>query len=375
MKFGMGILGATGFIASAYRREIRESSADAEIVALCARRRDLLDAAAREDGAVLATDDWRQVVEHPRVNTVLVATPDALHYEPVLAAAKLGKHVICEKPVGSNAAEAHEMWNACRAAGVGHFVPLWSRYVPVFRRLRELVRAGTVGEVRAIVCRWHTPRPLAMPFTWRDDATLSSAGSVADIGSHTYDTVRWLTGLEATRVLAHATVLTPAKPDQGAIHLDEAMQWAERQAKGERPAEPQPVRRGTAFDYATIGFELTNGAVGTIMVSHAPYLRKDLAPEIELHGTEASLAVGRTAGTIVSARSGEKPELLDTLPDPGFGNRFAKHVFPGLRERAAGEPSEHPGLDDGYRVQLFTDAAAHSARRGTWVELSEVAAS
>src|SRR5437870_1575590 len=129
MKFGVGIIGATGFIASAYRREIRACSAEAELVALCARRRDLLDAAARD--------------------------------------------------------------------------------------------------VRAVVCRWHTPRPLSMPFTWRDDATLSAAGSVADIGSHTYDTLRWLLGVEATRVLAHATVLTPAKPDRGAMNLDEARHWAE----------------------------------------------------------------------------------------------------------------------------------------------------
>jgi predicted dehydrogenase len=369
VKFGIGILGATGYIAAAYRREIRECAADeARIVALCARRRDLLEAAAREDGAALATDDWRSVVEHPDVDTVLVATPDALHYEPVLAAARLKKHIICEKPLGTDARQAREMWDACRAAGVGHYVPFWSRYVPVFQRLREVVRAGTVGDVRAVVCRWHTPRPLSMPFTWRDDATLSSAGSVADIGSHTYDTLRWLLGDDAVRVLAHATVLTPAKPDRGAIHLDEAFQWAEQNPS----AGPSTVRRGTAFDYANMAFELPDGAVGTILLSHAPFLRKDLAPEIELHGTRASLAVARTAGTITIAESGKSPQLLATVPDPGFGNRFAKHVFPALRERAAGKPCDHPGLDDGYEVQRFTTAAAQSAQRGAWVALNDV---
>ena len=109
MKFGIGVIGATGFIGSPYRKEIRESPDDATIVALCARRRDLLEAAGDEDGAKLITHDWREVIEHGEVDTVLVATPDALHYEEVLACAKAGKHVICEKPVGVNVAQAHEM--------------------------------------------------------------------------------------------------------------------------------------------------------------------------------------------------------------------------------------------------------------------------
>jgi len=371
MKFSIGVLGGTGYIATPYRREIRDCSADdARIVALCARRRDQLEAASREDGATLMTDDWRAVVEHPEVNTILVATPDALHYEPVLAAAKLGKHLVCEKPLGTNAAQARAMWEAVREAKVGHFVPFWTRYVPVFIRARTLVQQGMLGDVRAMVYRWHNPRPPSMPFTWRDDASLSAAGSVADVGSHAYDTLRWMLGLDATRVMAHATVITPAKPDLGAVNIEEAMQWAGHHPGG--VASQPAMRRGTAFDYATIAFELSNAAVGTIILSHAPYLRKGLAPEVELHGTEASLAIDRAAGTVTLVRHGETPSVVDTLPDPGFGNRFAKHVFPALRARIAGQPCEHPGMDDGWRVQLFTDAAALSAARGDWVDMAEV---
>ena len=76
--------------------------------------------------------------------------------------------------------------------GVGHFVPFWTRYVPVCVKARELVRQGVLGQVRAVVYRWHNARPLEMPITWRDDATLSYAGSVADVGSHAYDTLRWM---------------------------------------------------------------------------------------------------------------------------------------------------------------------------------------
>lgn len=367
MKFTVGVIGATGYIATPYRAEIRAAGDDARIVALCARRRELLEAAAKEDSAEFITDDWRQVVEHPEVNLVVVATPDALHHESVMACAAAGKHVVCEKPVGMNVRQAHEMWTSVRDAGLGHFVPFWTRYVPVFVRAREVVRQGTLGEVKAVIYRWHNPRPVAMPFTWRDDAALSAAGSVADVGSHAYDTLRWLLGLEAVRVLTHADVLTPAKPDLGSVNLDEALRWGE----GHAASDSSRRRGGTAFDFADIAFVLENGAVASLVLSHAPYVRKGLAPELELHGTEASLAVDRLAGKLTLARPGKEPELLATVTDPGFGNRFAKHVFPAIRSRIAGEPTEHAGLDDGWRVQRFTDAAALSAQRGTWVALTE----
>ena len=110
-----------------------------------------------------------------------------------------------------------------------------------------------------------------------------------------------------------------------------------------------------------------------MLLSHATYLRKGLAPELELHGAEASLALDRLAGSLTLVRPGKAPEILATVPDPGFGNRFARHVFPAFRSRMTSEPTEHPGLDDGWRVQLFTDAAALSARRGAWVTVDDLA--
>jgi predicted dehydrogenase len=370
MPFGIGVLGATGFIATPYRKEIRESAGEARIVALCGRRRELLEAAGREDQARLTTADWRRVVEHPDVNVVLVCTPDALHHEAVMACAAQRKHVFCEKPVGVNAGQAGEMWKAVRDAGIGHFVPFWTRYVPVCLRARELVRQGVLGDIRSVIYRWHNPRPATMPFTWRDNVDLSSAGSIADVGSHAYDTMRWMLGTEAVRELAHGDVITPAKPDLGEINLAEALAWGQAHEAG----QTSKLRKGTAFDYASIAFELANGAVGTLVLSHAPFLRKGLAPEIELHGTKASLAVDRIKSTITQVRPGEDPVVTETVADSGSGNRFAKYAFPALRDCIAGRPTEHPGMEDGYRVQLFTDAAALSARKGAWVTLAEVEA-
>lgn len=366
MQFRIGVIGATGYIGTPYRKEIRESDEDAKIVALCARRRDLLETAQREDGADLITNDWRQVVEHPDVNLIIIATPDALHYEPAMASAERGLHLLCEKPVGINSQQSRDIWNAYRDKPLAHFVPFWTRYVPVFQRTRKMVQRGDLGEIRAVIYRWHNPRPMAMPFTWRDNAELSSAGSIADVGSHAYDTMRWILGEEATRVLTHANVITDAKPDLGEVNLGEALEWGQAHQVGESDVS----KKGNAFDYANVAFEFTNGAVGSLVLSHAPYLRKGFAPELELHGTEASLGVDRISEKLLFAKSGQHPEQIEELPHDGTTNRFATHVFPAIRAKLADGSREHPNLEDGYRVQLFTDAASASAKAGQWMDVS-----
>ncbi len=367
-RFGVGVLGATGYIGTAYRREIRQTPADARMIALGARRHELLAAAGIDDEAQLVTNDWRQVVEHPAVNLILVCTPDALHYEAVMECAARGKHLVCEKPIAMDAKQGRQMLAAVRAAGIAHFVPFWTRYVPVCVRARELVRQGVLGDVRAVIYRWHNPRPMTMPLTWRDDAKLSSAGSLADVGSHAYDTLRWMLGCEAIKVLAHADVIAAPKPQCGTVNLSEALSWLPT-----HPDDDSVTRaKGTANDFAAITFTLDNGAVGNMLLSHAPYLRKGLAPELELHGTRASLAIHRLRSTITLITNGEELAAEELVPDSGPGNRFSQHVFPALRLGIAGQESSHPNLNDGYQVQLFTDAAAQSALRGEWVSLAEV---
>ncbi|MBM4074290.1 MAG: hypothetical protein FJ267_01440, partial [Planctomycetes bacterium] len=240
-----------------------------------------------------------------------------------------------------------------------------------------VVQTGVLGDIKLIVYRWHNPRPFNIPFTWRDDASVSSAGSVADVGSHAYDTLRWMAGVEATRVLAHADVITPAKPDLGDINLAEAISWGQSHSPSSNQdsnssGSTAKRRKGTAYDYAAISWELRSGADAVLMVSHSPFVRKGLAPEIELHGTNASLAVDRLRSTVSLFRPGDDKGEPEVVPDPGPVNRFSNYVFPGLRDRIEGKKTDHPGMDDGLAAQLFTDAAAKSAQIGTWVEVNEM---
>ncbi len=366
--FRVGVIGATGFIGVPYRKEIRESSQKARLTCLCARRRELLEEAGVTDGVSDLSDNWRDVVDHPEVDLVLVATPDALHHAAVMACAAAKKHILCEKPIGANVAEAWEMWSAYRESGLAHYVPFWTRYHPLFAKAREIFRQGVLGDVRGVIYRWQNPRPRSMPLTWRDDNGLSSAGSIADVGSHAYDTVRWILGCEATRVLTYGDVVSPAKPDLGELNLNEALDWGNSHDR----TGSRSIRKGTAIDFASIAFELESGAVGTMVVSHAFFLRKGLAPELELHGVDASLAVDRVRGTVTLLSPDGSDEIVARVTDHSWGNRFTKHVFPAMSDMLAGKPSDHPNLDDGYLVQLFTDAAAQSAQDGRWVTLKSI---
>ena len=366
--YKIGILGATGFIGTPYRAEIRDCK-EAQIVALCARRLDLLKKAAVEDGASMITHDWQEVVNHPDINLIIVATPDALHHEAIMACAKQGKHVLCEKPIGMNKNEAEEMWQAFSKAStpLGHFVPFWTRYVEVFRLAKEIVHSGALGEIKSTVFRWHNPRPENMPLTWRDDPALSSAGTIADVGSHAYDVVRWIINAEAAKVLTHGQTLTPDKPDLGAINLNEAIEQGKSSA-----SNAMTRKQGGNFDYASVNCQFSTGATGLFLLSHVTYMRKFLAPELELHGTKASLSADRYSGKVILAKPDQPLVTCHELePAFGFGNRFEEYVFPALKPTMEGIQGDltHPNLKDGWLVQRFTDAAYRSAKEGNWQQV------
>ena len=91
-----------------------------------------------------------------------------------------------------------------------------------------------------------------------------------------------------------------------------------------------------------------------------------------MSGTDASLSVDRISGNLLLAQPGKDAQLLETASDPGNQNRFSEYVFPAIRAQTGGQQNDHPNLYDGWRVQLFTDACVLSAKRGGWVELSEL---
>ncbi len=122
--------------------------------------------------------------------------PNGLHGEPTIAAAEAGKHVVCEKPLGRNAEESHEIWRRVDAAGVKHMCAFNYRFVPAIRLARELIEAGEIGEIHHFRARylqeWITDPNF--PMVWRLDAAQAGSGALGDLGAHIIDLGRYLVG-------------------------------------------------------------------------------------------------------------------------------------------------------------------------------------
>lgn len=124
------------------------------------------------------------------VDAVVVTSENAHHADHVLAAATAGKHVLCEKPLATTIADAERMVAACASAGVKLQTAFPCPFSPAFNRMRELIRAGELGELLALACTNHGQ----MPGGWFVERSLSGGGAVMDHTVHVADLLRRLVG-------------------------------------------------------------------------------------------------------------------------------------------------------------------------------------
>ena len=165
-----------------------------------------------------------ELLSEPSIDAVYVATPHASHAELTIAAARRGKHVLCEKPLALNAEQAHEMVRACEEAGVtlGHGTMM--RFNSCHQTMRELLVRGEIGRPVAVHARygdWWAPEvPGASAddetiwrmdrdrgVAWRQSRRLSGGGAMMDMGVHVIDTAVFLLG-HVKEVAAFCDTLT-----------------------------------------------------------------------------------------------------------------------------------------------------------------------
>jgi predicted dehydrogenase len=136
-------------------------------------------------------DDADALIGDPEVDAVYVATPPDTHAEYALRAARAGKPVYVEKPMARTHAECRAMLDGCRAAGVPLFVAYYRRALPRFLKVKELLDAGAIGEVRFVAVTLYQPPaaedldPAALP--WRVRPEVAGGGRFVDLASHTLD--------------------------------------------------------------------------------------------------------------------------------------------------------------------------------------------
>jgi myo-inositol 2-dehydrogenase/D-chiro-inositol 1-dehydrogenase/scyllo-inositol 2-dehydrogenase (NAD+) len=142
--------------------------------------------------------DHREALENPEVQALVVVVPTAFHRGVVVDAARAGRHVLCEKPMGITEAECLDMLEAAEASNVKLQLGFMRRFDAGYRRAKEIVEGGAIGQV--VMVRSNTRGP-SVPQPWMYDLTKSN-GPLAEVNSHDIDTLRWFTGGEFSSVYA-----------------------------------------------------------------------------------------------------------------------------------------------------------------------------
>ena len=168
--------------------------------AVCARNPERVQSFANNWGYESVETDWRKLIERDDIDLIDIASPNDTHAEIAIAAAKAGKTVMCEKPLGRTAAEAITMVEAVESAKVANMVWYNYRRVPAVTMLKHLIDEGRFGRIfhyRAKFLQdWTISQDLPQggEGLWRLDVSVAGSGVTGDLLAHNIDTALWLNG-------------------------------------------------------------------------------------------------------------------------------------------------------------------------------------
>jgi predicted dehydrogenase len=317
-----------------------------QLVAIAGRNQEAVAEAAHRYGFTDHVTDWKALIGDDRVQLFDNAGPNNLHAEPTIAAAEAGKHVICEKPLGRDAAESFETWQRVKATGVKHMCAFNYRFVPAVRLAHQIIESGELGEIQhfrgAYLQEWGTTEG----DIWRFQKDVAGSGALGDLGAHVIDLARYLVG-EIAAVSALTATFQPGRD------VDDAVE-------------------------AAVAFQ--SGAVGTIEASRFCQGRKNHFTW-EINGSKGSLAFdlerlnelqyseGNAGFRTVLVSEADHPYWEYWWPQGhmiGWEHSFVHelhHLLTAIRDDTDVAP-HGATLEDGYRAAEICDAMLRSAASG-----------
>ncbi|MCE9555585.1 MAG: Gfo/Idh/MocA family oxidoreductase [Planctomycetes bacterium] len=185
----VGLIGSQ-FISTIHARSLKHC-ATAELFAVASPTPGNADKFAAEFGIPHSMTDYRQLLAMPELDMIVIGAPNNLHCQITVDAAAAGKHVVCEKPLCLNLAEADRMIDACRAAGVKLMYAEELCFAPKYVRLKQLLDSGALGAPTLLKQVEKHDGPHAAHF-W--DIERSGGGVALDMGCHAIEFFRWMLG-------------------------------------------------------------------------------------------------------------------------------------------------------------------------------------
>jgi len=335
------------------------SRADVEVSGLCGRDAARLAAVAARHHVPEIYTDHRALLSRGRLDAVVISTPNHLHREQALAAVEAGVHVICEKPLALNLAQAREMADRAREARVRTLVFFTHRTVAACEHARQLLRQGVLGRPLQVNASYLTNshlRPGKQP-GWRMQRALAGTGVLGDIGSHLVDLLRFWLG-DFTRVSAQWLIATRERSGV-ATDADEQVSFLAELACGAQAvvcASKLAAGRGNLQRVEILGTE------GSLLFEAEPGIDATW---------EGRLWLGRTADTRlerVQLPAGLCQGLDGADPQRNRNEAYRRLTDPFFAAVRGAGPAA-PDFADGAAVQAVLDAVAESAERHTWVEV------
>jgi predicted dehydrogenase len=332
-----------------------------------------LEATARQFGWEESDCDWRRVIERKDIDVVDICTPGHLHHLMVVAAARAGKHILCEKPLANSLAEAKAMLHAAEKAGIKHYVNFNYRRVPAVAFARKLIEDGRLGDIYhyhgSYLQDWIIDPDF--PLVWRLQKKLSGSGALGDIGAHAADLARYLNS-EFQTVCGQMTTFIKERPLPGAG----AGAWGAKGTGGKGKV--------TVDDDTNFLARFKNGSVGVFESSRFAGGCRN-ANCFQIYGSKGSLGFNQELmgelqfydRTEPGLTQGFKRILVSEAEHPyagawwppghniGYEHAFvhAVHDFLVCLEN---DTMPTPSFADGVRTQIVLDAVERSAKAGKW---------
>lgn len=363
---------------NAYRQVNRFFDLPAQINmhTICGRNEAAVTAAAETMGWANVETDWRKVVANPDIDIIDISTPGNLHAEIAIEAAKAGKAVWCEKPIGNTLPEAKAMLDAVQAAGVPNAVFHNYRKAPAVALVKKMIEEGKLGTIyhfRAVYLQDWIADP-NFPLVWRLQKEIAGSGTHGDINAHIIDLARYLVG-EFDEVCGHLHTFIKQRPIAGAIN---------DKLGAEATSEMGEV---TVDDAAMFLAKFKNGALGTFEASRFAVGRKN-KNSFEINGSKGSVVFNLEKMNELEYYNAEDPEgyqgfrLIQATESVhpyagqfwpvghiiGYEHTFVNLVADAVTAMCAGTPIS-PDFVDGYENQRVLDAVEVSSENRGWVSL------
>jgi predicted dehydrogenase len=310
------------------------------------------------------TTDFEAFCASPEIDAIVIATPNHTHKSIALAAAKHGKHIMAEKPLGLNAQEVREMYHAARDAEIVHMTAFTYRFAPNMKFMRHLAKSGQLGDLR----HFRSQRFLDWPETswgWRQYKATAGAGDLFDMTIHRIDFA--------------VDLLGPIESVCGAVA---------RFAPRTQTVDGQPCQPSEVDDWSSLIGQFQSGATGvwegTTLAKG--YAFKGFGHEwAEINGSQASCVYRlHEPNQLLLGKTGQD---LAPIPVPSEFLKPAKSP----RDPAHGEPATVfrydlmwefisaivegrnavPSFYDGLRAQIVADAVLESFASKRWMSIPE----